>query len=402
MVTLADTWIHLTTKSYEFLQIEPNSPTKFSYSRRAVPFCVDPVNQNSSYPCSVSEGSGQYYLADSGEGTRTLNNVSTLNQLITVYESGLSYVILTDPQVLTGNVDFVASTIAISTQCTSISNECQLDGWAGTTVFYNCTPYFNGTLTDAPRYTTSTSAGTDFKMTLFNDSLLMNPLVKGYYANTINPVWVAMVGVADGVTSLISANNTPMTDPTLVPANLTDSEVVTTRNGGFTFAFLCNSTTYDATYTWINGSFNNFTSLTVANQTIAKMINIPLQLNSFFGYPYFVSGTILSVFASSGQEVANKMAAVYSRTVLGLVTGAFINGPNLVEQTRQNILVALVPYGPFYTLIGINLICAALGMVMASIAFCRQRKVSNVIDLLSIWGILAQAFEEVVPEKITV
>lgn len=327
-----------------------------------------------------------------------MNNVSTLNQLITVYQSGLSYAFLSDPQVLSSNVDFVASTIAINTQCKSISSQCQLDGWAGSTVYYNCSSNFSGILADAPTFSTSISAGTDFKMTLFNDSSLQNPLMVGYRANTTNPVWVAMVGVADGVTSLISANNTPMTDPTLVPANLSDSEVVTTRNGGFAFVLLCNSTTYDATYTWINGSFNNFTSLTVANQSIAQMINIPLQLNSFFGYPYFVSGTILSVFASSGQEVADKMAAVYSRTVLGLVTGAFVPSSNLVEQTRQNILVALVPYGAFYTLIAINLFSAASGLVIAFVAL-RKHRIGNVSNLLSIWGVVAQAFEEVVPES---
>ena len=327
--------------------------------------------EDSEYPCSVMEGSAQYYyLVESGEGTKTLNNASTTNQVFAVYESGLSYVFLGDPESLTTDVDFVASTVAINTQCKPISKQCNVDGWAGSTVTYNCSQYFNGSLADAAVTSSSIVAGTDFKMMLFNDSALEQPLDDSIFANTTNPVFVAMIGIANGVSSIFSANGSlmPLPDPNLVPANLTDSDVVTTRNGGFAFALLCRSTIYDATYTWINGSFNNFTSLTVSNESLAKVINVPEQLNSFFGYPYFVNGAIISVFSSTAQELADKMSIVYGRTVLGLVAGAFMKSSNLVEQTRNSVLVAVVPYGPFYTLIALNLLPVAIGIVIGLLA----------------------------------
>lgn len=188
------------------------------------------------------------------------------------------------------------------------------------------------------------------------------------FANTTNPVFVAMVGVADGVTSLFSPNGSMMTDPTLVPSNSSDSDIVTTRNGGLAFALLCHSTIYEATYTWINGYFNNFTSLTVSNESVARTINVPEQLNSFFGYSYFVIGTILSVFSSTAQDVADKMSLVYGKTVLGLVAGSFVKSATLIEQTRKTVLVGVVPYGPFYTLISLNLLSGAIGFVIALIA----------------------------------
>jgi len=140
--------------------------------------------EDSEYPCSVMEGSAQYYLVESGEGTKTLNNASTTNQVFAVYESGLSYVFLGDPESLTTDVDFVASTVAINTQCKPISKQCNLDGWAGSTVTYNCSQYFNGSLADAAVTSSSIVAGTDFKMMLFNDSALEQPLDYSIFANT--------------------------------------------------------------------------------------------------------------------------------------------------------------------------------------------------------------------------
>jgi hypothetical protein len=161
---------------------------------------------------------------------------------------------------------------------------------------------------------------------------------------------------------------------------------------GLAFALLCNSTIYDATYSWINGSFRSFTDLTPSNDTMAKIVNTPQQGNPFFGYPYYVSGAIVSAFSNTSQQVADSMAAVYSRITLGLVAAAFDPNENLVEQSRKSIVVSQVPYGPLYTLIGLNIFFAIFGFGIAVLAL-RRRRLSDVVSLFSISGIVAHAFE---------
>ena len=62
--------------------------------------------------------------------------------------------------------------------------------------------------------------------------------------------------------------------------------------------------------------------------------------------------------------------------------------------------MAVVPYGPFYTLIALNLLSVAIGIVIGLLAV-RRRNAGNVHFLLNIWGFVAQALEPE-PEKVTI
>jgi hypothetical protein len=196
-----------------------------------------------------------------------------------------------------------------------------------------------------------------------------------------------------------SSDGSQVVDPNLVPNANTDSDVLIT-NTGLMFILLCNSTIYDATYTWANGSFGEFTKLTRSNDSMARVINAPQEEDPWFGYSYFVSGATASVFSATVDEMVQKMAALYSRTVLGLVAGSFLGSQNVAEQIRTPIIDAKVPYAPFYTLIVLNLVCAVTGLVVAVLAVS-NRSATKVTSLLTPWGVTAQAFEPV-PENVVV
>jgi hypothetical protein len=401
LITLVDTWLHLTTESLSVDQLEPNFPPIFSFGRRLTPFCAQVADTPASeFPCSLTEGSARLYLINSGEGARTLNNLSTSNQLITVSSSGQTYVFLGDPQALSQKVDFVASTVAMNTQCTPITNRCTIIGGnSGSGVVYNCSTYFTGALSDPVLLSGSTQVGTYFKMTLFNDSALMQPLYSGYGANTTNPVYIAMIALVDQISSTdVAPNGTSIPDSDLVPISSNVTDVAPTYTG-LLYILLCNSTIYDATYSWVNGVFDGFTQLTLANKSLARVINAPQQEDPFLGYPYFVSGAILSVFSRTFQEMSDKMALTYSKTVLGLVSGSFIESQNIAETVRTPIIVSSVQYAPFYSLVVINLVCAGLGLGL-TIHALRYRYASDVVTLISTWGVVAQAFETVSDHRI--
>jgi hypothetical protein len=116
---------------------------------------------------------------------------------------------------------------------------------------------------------------------------------------------------------------------TELPVGVLDSDIVEGENGGLAFILLCNVTVYNATYTWINGSFAEFTELSIANENIATVVNGPQQRNLTFGLANFFTGAILSTFSSTAQEVADKMALVYGQTALGIAAGVFVKVENL-------------------------------------------------------------------------
>jgi hypothetical protein len=75
---------------------------------------------------------------------------------------------------------------------------------------------------------------------------------------------------------------------TYVLANYTHSDVIISPQG-LTFVLLYNSTIYDATYNWANGSFQNFTSLSISNESSAKVVHDPGQELPFSRYTYYVT-----------------------------------------------------------------------------------------------------------------
>ena len=320
MITAADTWLHLATKSVQFIQYKSNYPPVNTFGRRLSPFCLRQaaITNHSVFACTLTQSSPAY-LAGGGEGTRTLNNVSALNQLFTVEHAGQTFVFLGDPSLTSTDTDLVATTFALNTQCRPYSQECHVDFGFGPATQFSCNAqWFEGVLEHPPLYPVSPSVGTYFRMMLFQDPGLKNGSDPSTIANSTNPIFPAMVAVVDSVGFDVAENGSSIPSPAIVPIG---PEIVST-DSGVAFALACNSTIYDATYTWINGTFHNFTELRISNNSMAKVINAPQQSNPYFGYSYYVSGTLVSVFSNTSQEVADKMATVYSRTTLGLAAGA--------------------------------------------------------------------------------
>ena len=86
------------------------------------------------------------------------------------------------------------------------------------------------------------------------------------------------------------------------------------------------------------------------------------------------------------------MALAYSQAAMSLAAGIFQSSQNIQEVTRRQVLVARVPYGPFVTLIGLNLLSVGMGIIL-SVHALRRRKDGASSALLSTWGVVAAAFE---------
>ena len=119
--------------------------------------------------------------------------------------------------------------------------------------------------------------------------------------------------------------------------------------------------------------------------------------NEEFGLSNLEIATNIASFSVSSQELADKWANSYSQIALGLSSGVFSSRSNREEQIRTEILVARIPKAPLFTLVGLNLVYAVLGIALALYAIFGSRLGDGSADVrerLTIPGVVAECFEE--------
>jgi hypothetical protein len=365
---------------------------KYLFGREGNILCKEEFESPGFLPCSLAAAQGQLFLVGGAESYKTLANISTTNQLNTAYYNGLPYVYLADVGA-SDEFDFQASTIAINTQCVPFSQECNLIPWSGDSTPYNCSEEFVGDITAINASSTlgDTPNAATLRIGFFNDSAFMLPTGLTPLTPCANPCYIAMAADVYGDVLELYSNGSE----NFMPSIENDPEIVETNLASIAFILSCNVTVYEATYTWINGSFNNFTSLTPSNNTLSNVLNGPLQNNLTFGLSLLQTSALTSVLSNTSQELADYMAFAYSQTALGLASGVFSPQINILEQNRQQLTVARVPYAPFYALIGLNSLFGIIGAVLTVIAIYANRKegVDKIRVSLTIWGVVAHGFE---------
>ena len=269
-------------------------------------------------PCTLKIGVSADFIVGGNEGYQTANNFSTVNQLVIVYQNGAPYVLLADVQAATSSVDFSASTIAINTHCTPISSACNLTFLNGVSIPFNCSNAFFGypSLFDPTAMQTCSPKG-GWTMSFFNDSGLTKP---ADYSNPVNPIYI-------GMASIVNVNGD-------VGHLYNESDIVQVLNGGDAFVPRCNATVYNVSYSFINGFSSNTTELKPPSVNMASIVNAPQQVTQY-SLNQFPNGAIHARFSNTPQELADKMALVYSQTALGFAAGLF-SPRNKSQRTKSN------------------------------------------------------------------
>src|SRR5271154_2884126 len=98
MIALADTWLHLATGTTQFVQLSSRSPPIMSFGRGLSPACLmmsnnislagenesEGFDEDANVPCNQIPGGSNIT-----EAFNTVNNISTVNQLVTANHQGL-------------------------------------------------------------------------------------------------------------------------------------------------------------------------------------------------------------------------------------------------------------------------------------------------------------------------
>jgi hypothetical protein len=374
LVLATDTWLHFTTKTVTFTQIERNSgPSNLGFG--VYPNCTD-VQITSSIDCNLNNPASGYILMDN-EPVRVLSNISstmlvkTLNPETVPGNGQYAYIANAELAEMT-SIDYTANTYAVRSQCTPITSQCiNENDIVGVGTRYKCPFAFEG------EALTSVNAANSVTMAYFTDS-------SGSNNNTItnaisNPYYFAAAAVVN-VRNLISGGLA------------TDPEIVKGGHGGSTIIVLfCNATVYDFQYTSVAGA-TRFTA-SPSNYSMTNIVQ-GSQALTHVGDANLVQAASVAGLGDSAQAIADQFALSYSQTALAVASGAFEPRPALASQTRRNILVARVPIAPLACLVAANLLLAVLGIVLAVVALvscCGNTR--EVQARLSIAAVVATLFE---------
>lgn len=281
------------------------------------------------------------------------------------------------------DVDFKATTFAVTTECEAITSKCNLD--INVSTFFNCTPSFAGSLNSpgpaviAPGVSNPRPVGVQY----FGDPGLTNNFstTSGAYSPQ-NPLYFGTWATAQQAVSSGADNGSIATVP---GTGLGDSWVLN-----------CTSTIYEATYTWVNGTVTSFNT-SLANGTVGGIFSAGFAAG--FGATALENIAIIAGLSNASDGLANVTAAYFSQNSLALSIGAMDTRPNTLEQSRSLINLTRVPLVPFWMLIALKLFYAfsTVLFAFAVIIWAHPAESQDVKTRLSIKGLVVASFE---PDKL--
>jgi hypothetical protein len=260
-------------------------------------------------------------------------------------------------------LDFVANNTSMSTQCTPITQFCQLFNATDTTshnlsIPYNCSSMFWGDLNVSPYDGLEQFRGWDTSFYEMSNSSPKNISV----ASQLNPFYF---NITAAVISTTFSDIAATVDP-----DVWDGAIVDAGHSRVAFALSCNSTIYDVQYAMINGIITSFNA-TPSDPRRASIIKAPIQVG--FGRHNLFNAANLAVL-NFNQSVSDAMANSFSQVGIALASGAFNNTLNIKQRLRYDQLVTEVPKAALWFLVVVCFSYAALMLIIAIIACYLRRR----------------------------
>jgi hypothetical protein len=392
-VFLADTALHYSTSTIAFDVISSNFQPLHEYGRGLSQYCLnfDRI-ENLGFPCSynitVDDANAQvnevFYLEHNNSRISEIRLVST-PQLA----QGDLALLMPRMQNLPPNIEFRASTIGISTQCHSITSECNMrianpDVWVHTG--FNCSTSFFGVLGKSPNIHELSSFSPDpdvpplafkpasnLQYAFFTDSNLSSPYNSEGFdpvdarltlpplpdAKLINPIYLGIAGRFSG--SDQSVDNSMSNDSGVFQSN---------RTAYTDFALLCPFTAYDVNYTWVNGQIQDLSFFPSPNGSVLEMYHgTQSYITVNRGDHWLQDFLSQAAMQNTSQQLAYEWASLYSTKVLSTIGAYTTPRKNLQEQQRTPLLVAKVPKAALGALISCSLAYTILGLGLGIAAY---------------------------------
>lgn len=375
LVSAADLWLHLTTRTVPFTHVSAISDPGL-YSFGLGPECL--INNNSiaaqEYAnmklddpiCSIEIGGVSAALRNLTMSVQVLDNSSADATVYTHTDAdGTPYTYLgVPPDDSLTEQDFTARTYGAQASCSMISQRCGLVG-DFYSIDYNCSGT-NGTLRDST-------------------------LTAKFFANSSmydvgNPYYVAL-------------SSLQYMYKEEAPGGLSNPDFVSIRHSnGVGFMLGCNMTIYDVEYDHVNGQISRFDTK-ISNTSVSNIWYTSTDyLQNTGDWKVSVQQAITTAIRSSAnsREFSDKVALVFSKATLAMGAQSVQPRPALVEQARRTTLVARIPTAALVTTVVFCSLYIIAGIVLTSVAIWASqfRNVPDIQARLGITGLVADRFEE--------
>ncbi|KPI41097.1 uncharacterized protein AB675_8049 [Cyphellophora attinorum] len=303
------------------------------------------------------------------------------------------------PSLLDSDQDFVASTVAVSTQCFPSTQQCNVrvhegDSQNDTYILFNCTENFRGVLgapetlaADTVTWTRTDSTTPDFNFKLDRNfqrtwrssrlvgriSLPDDKLLTTYY--------LAIAGLV------------PVQNNAEGQALLADSPSALALPGSPLIAYTlnCSVTAHDVNYTWSNNAIHSLTSHPTTNGSILELAHSMQAM----GMPSLSQAQSLASLTDSMTSFARSYANLHSQDTIALIASVMTPRTNIDQARRSSILVASVPLWAFMALVAANSLFVLFALVLAVRAlYLSSPETRDMVAKLSVEGLAAAAFED--------
>ena len=363
------------------------------------------------YPCSIADWNittgGNTTLkegiAGAQQSAETLLGNSNINvvhntSMVDQQGYGTQYHFLGDAK--SGEtVDFLTSTIAVSTHCGTVTQDCDI---GGTDEGFSCFGY------QSPSFTYSGKVGVDPASATAPDDM-SNVGIQFFR----DPALQYPVGFGNQSTELFSAQNPihfltwSKGFPPMDPSSSTFSNMIHSKNlqvdesGDNVFILNCSTTFYKTTYAWVNNAILKDEQQSgfypeIAADTYGAIFSAPFAINSALGHLALEDAAAISAYQNSPQGLADSFASDFSHAAVALSAGIMVPNANLLEQSRNDTeLLTRVPLVPLYFLISLKALYALASLLVVALAafYTTPSQAQEVKARLTVNGLAAGLFE---------
>ena len=299
------------------------------------------------------------------------------------------------------DLDFVANTIAVTTQCEVVTQDCQLNL---NSPGFSCFGY------ESPSFTYSGKVGIDPTASMVPDNVTMNNVGIQFFKDSglQNPI-----GFGNQTTKLFVAQNPAhflTWSKGFPPVDTSTTQYDEMRQNKFlqldpsgdnVFVLNCSFSVYNATYAWVNGTILHHNQKAAFDPLLAPDIygaifGAPFAMNSALGQLSLENAAALAAYKRNPQDLSNRFADEFSRAAVALSSGITSPVKNLLEQSRNNAeVLTRVPKVPFYLLISLQALYALGCLILASLAYVLTGiyEAQEVKTRLTVDGLVAGLFE---------
>ena len=380
-------------------------------------------------------------LVGSDEAIRVLQGSSSANSTIASYpkwnhtagsgEQAFYYLGNSAMSGVADHHDYLAKTIAITTQCTPITRQCLPDvQWPlddDDNRSFSCTPGFGANFTfsgasqmrdgdeddggqnsraDRPAVGLAFASDAQLserigkydptladKLNAGSNQSKPIPDVSYKYLQPSNPLHFGAWALGyPGYSTDDTGTRVVSTNPLL-----NDSQIYRSELGPSTeWVLNCSASVYDVSYTWVNGAVQTF-NMTLASPEMGGMISAPFALERVRERAIALQAIAAAASASDNStSLAHMFADHWSQAALALSAGVFSPEQNILSQWRETTQVARVPMAPLYILLALKAIyvMAVIALAIGAYCFTHPAETEIVKTQLSTKGLAAAHFDD--------